>query len=131
MARILCRHEQVYPCPTCIEENPEIRAEISEREAQLAHDQQLARARVTAQTLRNKLVDGDWVAGFECKALDSTHAGQRMLLVFDREAFEGYLLGMQAPDTKSFGPGWKFRLDVKTDNADDAAAWLHRVGDYR
>lgn len=128
--RLLCQHGMVYPCDECRAADPSIREEEVAREAATNVERRVAGARVTAQTLRARLDPGDWIGGFQCEALDSSYVGQRMLLVFGREAFSGYLLGMQAPDTKSFGPGWKFRLAIKTESADEAASWLHRVGDY-
>jgi hypothetical protein len=86
-------------------------------------------ARAAAEKLRNGQDDGDWFGCFECAALDSQFIGERMVLTFD--ARQHAELGERAPDTKSYGLGWRFLLKAKTESADDAAAWLFRVGDYQ
>lgn len=128
--RILCRHGLVYPCQECIESDPQLREEQEAYRADAQEAKRLAPARATAQTLRERMDEGDGIGGFECAALDSVHVGERMLLVYGAADFAALKLGSRAPDTKSFGLGWKFLLAIKTTSPDDAAAWLHRVGDY-
>jgi hypothetical protein len=88
-------------------------------------------AREQARELRAKQEEGDWYGCFECVALDSAYLGHRMVLTFGADQRSVAKLGDRAPDTRTFGPGWKFLLRAQLDNPDEAVAWLHRVGDYR
>lgn len=88
-------------------------------------------ARKQARELRAYHNEGDWYGCYECVALDSQYIGERMVLPFAAGERGKTKLGDRAPDTKTFGPGWKFTLQAQLDNPDEAVAWLHRLGDYR
>lgn len=89
----------------------------------------VARTLDTERELRRRCDPGDGIAGFECLALDSQFIGERMLLVYDASTFEKLKVGSTAPDTKSFGLGWKFRLIEKFTDPQRAAQWLHRLAE--
>lgn len=89
----------------------------------------LAAAAATATRLRERADPGDIFACYECIALDSSYLGQRMILAFGADQDEQLKIGSRAPDTNSFGPGWKFRLIEKHRDATVAANWLHRVAE--
>jgi len=106
------------PSPQALEEA----RERADREQELRRD---SRVRGTADTLKRKMEPGDWVACFECHALDSQYAGERMLLIYGGADYDAFKVGSSAPDTKSFGTGWKFRLVEKLRDPLEAAAWLY------
>lgn len=81
-------------------------------------ERQAAKAKI-----QSWLDEGNIVGVFECKALDSVHAGTRFALPFDRAHDHDLVLGKtRAPDTTTFGMGWKFLLELKTTDAEIATA---------
>ena len=84
-------------------------------------------ARKQLSELRARKDEGDWYGCYECVALDSIYVGERMVLTFGADDRERAKLGTRAPDTRTFGPGWKFTLQQKLDDPAAAIAWLHRL----
>lgn len=96
---------------------------------EIARRKTIAGTKDTARVLTEKMEPGDWIGCYECVALDSVYIGERMLLVFGADQYDAAKIGSPAPDTNSFGLGWKFRLVEKQRDINSAAQWLHRLSE--
>ena len=86
---------------------------------------------VALAKVREWLSDGcTWVGCFENADLGHPNIGQRILLPYDDDVFEkAELRKTPAPDSGSYGLGWRYLLELKTRDAVEAARWMLRLDD--
>lgn len=84
------------------------------------------------ERVRAWLADGrTWIGGFENADLSHPAIGQRVLVPFDDDHWDRGVVGKStAPDGKAYGLGWRYLLDVKTRDAEEAVRWMRREEEF-